>query len=102
MAVFIGNSSLGIQSLAVFQTINSTVIAIDLPAFDPSDYKQRLGLILVRQVIPDGVNRVVDVKKLFATGVLFKPTYPFSSTLEYQVAVDWYVQGTPWVLNTFG
>lgn len=99
MATFSGVSLNGIQSLGLYTASATRWVQVTLPAFGISDYKQRIGLILIRQAGTEPSPRVIDIRKLFATGVLFLPAFP-AGVLEYQVAVDWYVSGTPWVCQT--
>lgn len=99
MATFSGNSIDGLQLLATYTPSATRWITLDLPAFDPQDYKQRIGLVLVRQGGAAAFPRVVDIRKLFATGLLFIPAFPLPGAT-YAIAVDWYRVGTPWVLNT--
>lgn len=99
MVQYIGNANGELQFIFTEQWTESKVFAIDLPSFDPQDYKQRIGLVIMGQRIPDLPTRVTSVHKLFATGLLIRPAWPLPN-LEYQMRIDWYRLGIPWVVNT--
>lgn len=100
MAQYIGNSNGGIQFIFSEVWTVSKAFAVDLPAFDAQDFRQRIGLVIMGQTIPDRPPRVISVHKLFATGLLVRPPFPLPN-LGWTMRIDWYRLGTPFVVNTF-
>lgn len=99
MPTFTGTSINELQSLGVYIQSTPTYLAIDFPNFDPIDYKQRTGLLLVTQIVPQRNPRVIDIRKVFAgTGILLIPSYP--GPIEINVMIDWYRSGVAWIMDT--
>lgn len=95
MPVITGTSTLGGQIIRIWSATQPRYLAIDIVGNTNAAYRERLGLALFSQYVEDSTWRVVEVKKLFGTGVLFLPTYPVLP-LAYVLWVDWYEAGLSW------